>query len=202
MDYISPPVNLSGVFKLKTPLENLLNPNVIYKVTKVTSINSLLNDDIDVEKFIFKDHGLTTDDYINALEKQVPIVTLETEGGSIIDVPANYISYMPQISGKIFINKAFIINVGYVPSELDISFLSNELKDLTTTMLGVDNDVSIEEISGKYIVSNKEYTNYEKDRVAKITNKNTCRGNLEKVTTMLNAYKAKLQVLIKKVEAG
>jgi len=200
MNTITPPVNLKGTFKLKAPLNTLINPNVVYSVSKVSTITSLINDGINVEQFIYKDNGLTTADYIIALEKQISIVTLITEGGSVTDIPADYISYMPQISGKVFINKAFIVNVGYVPSELDISFLVNEFNDLVNTQLGVENEVTIEDISGKLILSNDEYNTYENNRVARISNRDTCRGNLEKALTLLATYKEKMRVLVNKLE--
>ena len=200
MEYIVPPVNLSGVFKLKAPLETLLNPNVVYKVIKISNIPSLVDDGIDVQQFIYLDRSLTSDDYINALTNSVPIVTLSTEGDEVIEVPADYINYMPQITGNIFINKAFIVNVGYIPSELDISFIEAELSDIVKSLLGVDVVVTTEEISGKYVVSNTEYTAYERDRAAKISNNNTCRGNLAKALTLITSYKEKMKALIAKVE--
>ena len=200
MDYIVPPINLTGRFKLKAPLDKLINVNVPYKVVKISSIKTLLDELIDVKTLVYKDQGLSTDKYLAALEKNIPIVTLETEGGAQINVPADYISYMPHISGKIFINKAIIINLGYIPKELNVEYILEDLKDYIKNSLGIENQVSLEEISGKRLVSYSDYNAYERKRLANITNKNTCRGNLEKMTNLLKTYKEKLKVLIKKLE--
>jgi len=200
MDYIVPPINLKGRFKLKAPLDKLINTNVVYKVVKISSIKSLLDELIDVKKLVFEDQGLKEADYVYALENDIPIVTLETEGGATLDIPANYISYMPHISGKLFTNKAIIINLGFIPDELDVKFVLDDLKDYIKGTLGIESVLSIEEISGKRLVSYQDYDKYEANRTSNITNKKTCRGKLELLNNTLKAYKEKLKILIQKVE--
>lgn len=196
---IIPPVNLKGTFKLKPPLTSLINENVVYTVDKVVNISSLLEDSIDVETIIFKDQGLTSDNYKECLLGKIPIVTLKSEGNFLIDIPANYFNYMPQITGNIFINRAFIVNLGYIPKDMDLSYLKIELNDYIIERTGLPTVSTIEDISGDLILSYHETDLFEADRVSRINNKTTCRALLKQANDSINTYKLKVAALVKKV---
>ena len=196
---IIPPVNLEGTFKLKTPLTSLINENVVYTVDKVVNISALIEDSIDVETIVFKDQGLKSDDYKYCLLNKIPIVTLKSEGNFLVDIPANYFSYVPQITGKIFINRAIIVNLGYIPKELDLDYIKTELNDYVVERTGINAESSLEDISGDLILSYQEADDYEADRTSRIKITSTCRGMLLDAQNTINTYKLKIAALVKKV---
>lgn len=197
-DYIVPPINLTGTFKLKVPLNNLINEKVTYTVDSIKSIPSLLGDMIDVETLVYLEQGLTSEDYNNDLKNDVPIVTLKSEGNALFNIPATYFSYMPQLNGKIFTNKALIINMGYIPDNIDLNFIKDELNDYILSITGITPDISIEEISGKLIVSYEEADTFESERLANITLKETCRYRLQQALDTIDSYKIKIKALVEK----
>jgi len=94
MDYILPHINLSGTFKLKSPLDTLISEKVIYTVDSIKNITSLIEDDIDVETLVYTSQGLTTTNYLEDLKNKIPIVTLKSEGNALFHIPAIYFSYV------------------------------------------------------------------------------------------------------------
>lgn len=200
MNYIIPPINLVGQFKLKQPLTPLINNNITYTVTNIQTIPNLLSDDIDAEQLIYIDQGLTTEDYNNALVNNIPIITLTTEGDSVFNIPSNYIENIPQVVGKVFINKALLVNLDYLPDDINIDFIKDEVNDLIATLIGITPTSEIEEISGKYIASYEEADVFEAKRLANISNNKTCRSKLKEVNKTLQDYKDKNKILIKKIE--
>ena len=199
MSLLIPPINLKGTFKLKEPLKSIINETSIYTVDKVVSISSLLEDIIDVETLIFTDQGLTTDDYIYCLKNNIPIVTLKSEGAALFDIPGNYFSYVPQITGKMFINKAIMINLGYIPTDLDIGYIVTEVNDYIVSRTGIEASTTIEEISGDLVLSYAESDVFDASRKALITIDNTCRGLLNKAYATVDTYKIKVKTLVEKL---
>jgi len=199
MSYITPPINLKGTFKLKAPLNTLINENVIYTVDSIKSISSYLNDNINIETFIYINNGLTSEDYHLALKEKIPIVTIKSEGNALVNIPADYFIYMPQITGKIFRNKAIIINLGYVPVEDDVSYLEEEVNDYIINLTGYECSTTSDALSGDYIVSFSEYDVFESQRIDRQNVKNTCRGLLTTANETIASYKNKVALLIDKI---
>ena len=200
MDYILPPINLVGTFKLKPPLDNLINPKVTYKVINIRTIPALLDEEVDVETLVYLQQGLSNTDYLYGLENKIPIVTLQTEGEAVFEIPSNYFANVPEIHGKIFKNKAIVLNLGYLPDEVDIEFIRAEITDRVTALTGIAANSSSEEISGKYIVEHSEYDTWEATRQSNIMSRETCSGMLETVMTKLEQYKLKVATLVTKIE--
>jgi len=200
MDYIVPPINLTGTFKLKEPLASLINEKVLYTVDGIKSITSLIDDEIDVEKFIYKEQGLSSEEYKEHLMSKVPIVTLKSEGNSLFNIPAIYFTYIPQITGKMFKNKAMIVNLGYIPNDIDLDFVTTEIYDLVLNLSGIKSDISIEDVSGNFIISYEEFDTFEAERRSNLKSNTTCRFLLKNAMTDIATYKLKLGELVKSLK--
>jgi len=198
MNYIVPPVNLKGLFKFANPLDKILKSNIQYTVTAVRSIGEMLKEDIDVKLIIFDYYGLSDDDYNYVLDNDIPIIVLQDEADNIYYVPANYLLNVPDITGEIYIGKAIIINLGYLPKKLDLTYLVNDLKEIIKSTVGVEPEVLEEETSGEFIVGYKKHDDQERKRKEIITNNETCYGRLFKLQELYGNCKDKLQLLIDK----
>lgn len=198
MDYLLPPINLKGTFKLKVPLTSIISEKVIYTVDGIKTITSLITDELDVETLIYINQGLTTQNYLDDLKNQIPIVTLKSEGNALFHIPATYFTKVPQIVGVTFINKAMILNLGYIPKDLDLTFLLTELNDYVKATTGITPTSTIEEITGDFIVSYTEANTFETTRQTVISLKETCKGLLLKANATIAEYKVKMAVLVKK----
>ena len=198
MEYMNLPINLEGNFKLKEPLTSLINEKVVYTVDASKSITSLLDEEIDVEKFVYLDQGLTTDDYKYDLLNKIPIITLKSEGNALFHIPARYIDTAPQIVGVTYRNKAVIINLGYMPTDMDINFVLAELNDIITNQIGIIPESSIEDISGDYIASYTEDESYRAELDNNKTSNDTCSLKLSQALQDIETMKQKIAVLVDK----
>lgn len=200
MNYILPPMNLSGQFQLKPPLTPLVNEKVTYTVDSVKTITSYLTDGIDVKQLIYVEQGLTEDVYSKALKENMPIVELKTEGGSIVTIPADYIVSIPTIVGVTYTNKAMIINLGFVPKALNLDFLIPEIESTIDSLTGLESSASMETISGDFIETYELAETLESTRTLRITNNQTCQMLLAKSNDLIKTYKIKIKALVNKIE--
>lgn len=200
MNYILPPINTKGTFKLDEPLTNIINEKIIYSVTEVRTIKSLLKEHIDVKKLIYVDQGLSEDDYINDLTNDIPITTLESEGGVLLYIPSRLFSYVPQVTGITYTNRVVIVNLGYLPSELNLDYLNVEIEDLIKSKTGGDASSKVETISGTLVVNYEEYDVAEAKRIGNINNRKTCRTLLKEAQDSLAEYKFKISSIVARLK--
>jgi len=199
MKPILPPLGLKGVFKLNQPLNALLNPNIVYEVYGIESIQKLLTDGIDVKTVIYINQGLSLEDYMEDLENDIPIVTLITEARQLFYIPARFIANMPEATGVIYKQKAILVNVGYIIDAESIDFVTEEVNDLVSSLTGNKCESSVEDLSGEYLLSFEDSDVKEKDRVKNITNRITCRSKLAGCYETLEYYKIKIEKLLEKL---
>ena len=200
MEALIPPVGLEGTFLLKEPLDTLLNSNIVYKVYAIESIKKQEADGVEVKDIIYDRQGLLEADYEYDLENDIPIVTLITEAEQFFYVPARFIANMPEATGIYYKQKAIVLNVGFIKDDLDIDFVAEEASDLVRTLLGVDVDTAIQELSGNLLISYEENDANEKIRLGNIENKITCRAKLETYKNLLEDYKIKVGALLDKLK--
>ena len=200
MEALIPPVGLEGTFLLKEPLDTLLNSNIVYKVYAIESIKKQEADGIVVKDIIYDRQGLLEADYEYDLENDIPIVTLITEAEQFFYIPARFIANMPEATGVYYKQKAIVLNVGFIKDDLDIDFVAEEASDLVRTLLGVEVDTVIQELSGNLLVSYEENDANEKIRLGNIKNKTTCRAKLETYKNLLEDYKIKVGALLDKLK--
>jgi len=198
MNYIVPPVNLKGLFKFANPLDKKLKPNIQYKVIAVRAVPEMIKEGIDVKLVVFDYYGLSENDYNNVLDNNIPIIVLQDEADNIYYVPANFILNTPDITGVIYVGKAIIINLGYIPKKLNLTYLLNDLKEIIKSTVGVEPDVIEEQTSGEFVVSYKKHDEKERNRKMMITNNDTCYGRLFKLQEIYKSCKSKLQLLLDK----
>jgi len=199
-DILVPPIGLEGKYFLKEPLDSILNSNIIYKTYAVESIRKQENDGIDVKSIVYLGQGLTDDDYFYDLENDYPIITLINEAEQFFYIPARFLANVPEATGIYYKQKAIVLNLGFVKDDLDVDYVAEEAKDLVNTLLGVDTEPIVQELSGNIIVSYEESDANEKNRLANITNKTTCRSKLETYKTLLENYKVKIEALLDKLK--
>jgi hypothetical protein len=196
-EYLIPPINSVGRFKLKDPLSKLINPDVNYKVVSVRSIKDMIESDEDVLTFIYLNQGLTETDYQNDVSINIPIVTLISPSEEYLYIPANRILSIPDVTGYRFRRKIISVDLGYVPDDTDLTWLEDEIKDLVTTMYGVNPEVDTLDASPTYLYTKQDYDEFETSRTNTVTNTTTCYGRLKEIEKKLALMKDKLKAVLK-----
>jgi len=187
MEYLIPPINFKGRFEVKPPYNKRLNPNIFYTVKSVYNIKSLEDLDIDVLNVVYLDYGLTENDYDNDRNNDVPIIEFESESGDVVYVPASYITALPRITGRVFVNKVLTINLGSLPENLDLTSLKSDIKELVKFKYGINAYIEEVEVSNKFVVTEEEYDNFMLE-----LNKNSIEFGINfgsSFLTLLNNYK-------------
>jgi len=202
MNYYKMPIGLKGTFKINPRMKQILNEHIIYSVSSIRSIKDYIADNINVRNLVFIDQGLTDEDYVECLNNDIPIVTLVTEGNEFYSIPANMFIAVPDSIGKKYINKAVVVNLGYLPEDLNIDYVNEEIEDLIKGKLGIESTSDIKDVSGTYVVTYEEHDEAEKERISNVTDNKTCKGELLKTLETLEKYKTMVKILLKKVEGS
>jgi len=199
MNYLLPPIGATGVFKLKEPLNNIINTRQNYKVIGIRSIKEMLENDEDVLTFVYLNQDLTEDDYNADLENDIPIVVLHGEDDAFYYIPANRLLSIPDITGKIFRYKTIAVDLGLVPDDQDFNFLIDEIKDMVMSYYGIETNPKVIDISSAYIYTMDEYKNFENNRKLNITNFKPCRVILKELDNKVQLMKLKIKTLLEKL---
>jgi len=199
MNYLIPPINTVGKFKLKPPLDNLLNDKIEYKVISIRSIKEMLEDNIDVYKDIYEKLGLDKTYYDQDLANDGSIVTLLSPEMEYIYIPSSFFLSIPDVTGVIFRKTFIVADLGLIPEDADIDYLIKDISDLITNAYGVLPTMSKKQLESKVLISYDDYDKFEKDRITRVNLKTTCRSMLQMMTYQLLEMKKKIAVLVKKI---
>ncbi len=167
-------VGLVGKFKLDTKLTVTINEAILYEVTKVSSIKSLLVDNIDVEKLLYVDQGLSSSDYDTDLLNKVSIVELTSPSGEIITVPERTITNSPESSGVRFVNKTILVNIGYIEDSFNLDFVMDDVTAVVKEGLGLPVSTTLESVSGNFVSTVEEFDLWEAARRGNILTTKSC----------------------------
>ena len=191
-----PPINSKGKFKVSSPFDTILKPDIIYTVVGIRSIQEAIDDDIDVEKEIYVNNGLTADDMVKDMTNNIPIIILQDESNTYYYIPAKYFISIPDVSGYYLRDKILAIDLGLVPENEDLSYIIDEVKDLITSMTGLLPNGKLLDGSQIVLVDKQKYDTYSKNRESRINNKETCRAKLKKIDVILKEMRNKEKILV------
>jgi len=199
-DNLLPPVGASGVFTVKTPLDTIIKNDIEYKVTSIRTITDMIADEIDVKQYVYSDQSLIASEYENDLDNNELIVTLQAPDGSYYYIPANKFISIPDVTGVRFSQSTIAINLGFIPEDLDVSYMFNDIADLVKSMFGVLPSVEEIKTSQTVFYTDDEMTTFNQTRETAITNNETCISKLIKINDVLTQMKNKEKILVERLE--
>lgn len=150
-----------------------LNPaNTKLKVISVITMKDTIRNDLrDPYTDLYLPAAISEVDYKKDLTDNVPVVSFsfrDVRGVErFVRSPLNYIESFSNISNVEYLNKALVVSLGYLPSELDTSLFFSDLKDFIESRLGVTPEVK--EVS----VGNIELVDDETHELRETVRKNT-----------------------------
>ena len=199
MNNLVPIINTRGKFKLSTPLDTVLNSDIIYTVIANRSILEMINDGLDILNNVYLIMNLTEDDYNVDLANNVIITVLQSENEDTYYIPSNKFISIPDITGKRYMQKTMAINLGYLPIDLNLDYLLPEVTDLIQSLLGITPNASIIDTSQVTLYTNEEHDLFTAERLATITNNETCVGKLVKIQNILDEMRNKEKILVERL---
>jgi len=180
-------VNDKGLFNLAPPFSAAAT--IEYTVSRVSTINSLLIQGVDVQQDIYLSNGLTSDDYEQALEDNVLIITLSSSTAAEIVVPSDYIRGTPNINTVDYTRRIISVDLGNLPTTMPLADLIAAVKTTVLETTGVNPSVSEFSASTTGAVSMDQHIALEEQRALNKANGGTERQRRIDAERKANEYR-------------
>ena len=188
----TPTFNTTGVFQLKAPFT--IAP-VSYTVVGIENMKSLVKEGRDIFNDIYVFNSLTETEYLDDLDNNVNIVTLEhDEEESPLEIPSSYIIGIPEEHPIPYQRYILTIDVDEMPHDYNIYPLIDELKTLADSYLGKSSSIQLHRIPLKKIITILEHN-------ANLVTLQTSAENFSNTRTALSAANAVITDLQNQVDA-
>lgn len=159
-NFIVPPLGAKGRFKFVEPFNKEQYQNEELRVSAIRTFKELKDSSIDVYELIYQPVGLTENNLLKDMENNIPIVVLESQAGKYLNIPANKIKSLPDISGIKYQQRMLVANLGLLPLDFNIDTLYKIIKDDVYDVTGIQTEVKDIKSSGIVIIDeikDKEY---------------------------------------------
>jgi hypothetical protein len=206
-----PFVGSEGLYGFKDPFYQYLNrtfgtdiKNVILKIESIASLKDILvNNNVDPYLNIYKPVGISDLQYRYDVDNNVPIVTFlykrESEQ-TLFRVPLSFISKIVSEDAIPYKQTLIQIDLGNLPSNLDITVMFNDIANYITSIYGVSSpNIKLQYGSGSELVSPTDHTAREAIRENAKTVQETCLIKYNKLLILYNDLRAKYLNLVTKL---
>ena len=159
--FVIPPIGAKGRFKFLEPFNVEQYEKEELKVSAIRTFKELKDSNIDIYELIYKPVNLTEKDVLTDMDNNVPILVLESQSGKYLNIPANRIQSLPDISGIKYQQRMLVANMGLLPLNYNLDTLFNVIKEDIYDITGISTEIQDIKSSGIVIVDelkDKEYS--------------------------------------------
>lgn len=176
---VIPTIGSSGIFVLKTPLDNLITSSEKYTCLALRKITEYIANNEDVKDIAYIQNGLTESDYNIDYMNNVIIVSLQSETGHWLYIPSTYIESYPLTNGIAYRAVMIGVSLPSIPANKDLSSIEASISNLIVDNLGITPIVKTVETSRVVLISKElhEETELERNIVINNTTTDTARYN-------------------------
>ena len=118
--FVIPPIGAKGRFNFLEPFNNEQYKKEELKVSAVRAFKELKDSGIDIYELIYRPVGLSENDLLEDMDNNVPIIILESQAGKYLNIPANRIQSLPDISGVKYQQRMLVANLGLLPLDFNL----------------------------------------------------------------------------------
>jgi len=184
-----PTIGTSGFFSFSAPFDKVLDTNQQLTVASIRDIQELAASEEDPLNNIYVKVGLTETDMANDIATRTPIITLRTDGGEYVYIPANKITSGVKLTGVKYVEKALIVNLGYLPVNESTALALQVIKDDIYNTIGMIPDIIETNTSSIVNVSDVKHTALTTTRNNKKTISKSYRTRYEELLVLYNNQK-------------
>ena len=134
---ILPDVGSTGAYELAAPFDALVVNSVEYTCKAIRRISDYLANNEDVKKDVYTANGVNENIYDEDLAEDAYIVSLQSRVGHWVYVPYRYIISYPSVNGIRYRTVMIGVSLPSMPVSQDFSAITEDIKALVTTRLGV-----------------------------------------------------------------
>lgn len=127
-----------------------------FKVDSVISINDLINMGLDVYSQYYSAYGLTLEDYKNDIRNNSKILGLSTETARVV-VPFSFVIMYKKDYGVLYQRSFIISDLGFLPSDEDITRILNNLNEVIEKELGVVSESKLVQYDQSFYIDHNEH---------------------------------------------
>lgn len=167
MSGILPELHASGLWKLKSPYNNLLSP-IWYTCIAIRKFEELIVKGVDPYKeFYLKDYSLPRSKYQEDLAAGGCIITLKSSSGAIVHFPSTYLESFPQSGGVAYQALAVAVELGAVPEKEDLTLLKRAIEEAVAEYVGVEVQAQVVNLAPKELIERATHLRLQQAREAK-----------------------------------
>lgn len=201
-DAVMPTIGSKGTYTLKSPLEGLILPEELFTCQAIRSLSEYLANNEDPKVSIYEKYKIPEAEYDIDLANNEQIVSLQSEKGHWVIVPARYIITYPLVNGIAYRGMMIGVALPSLPANRDFSNVITDMKNLVKDTIGVDCSIKLVETSRIAMITKEKHDLLQSARDTATNGKLTDRSRLKsleiehqaalnKITELENFIKAK-----------
>lgn len=132
----TPEAGLRGHYKLIAPFTEMTE-GFLMTCKSVTKISAYISEGMNVLEKIYTDNGLTEDDYNKDVANDINIITLWSDGGTIVMFPSRYLLEYPNTNGVAYMVRHLHVVLPAFPYGQDYNQVVLDIRDIVQRRLGV-----------------------------------------------------------------
>lgn len=183
MARITPPMNISGAFLLRTPF--VADPAKSYTVTAHRSFVELISRNQDPLKLVYAPVGLTATAYAEDQLEEALIIALRDSAGNVMYVPDTYIDRYPGLGSVPYSRLIGVVDLDMWPNYRDLDDVLAAIKDSCKANLGVDVKVTLARASTSNSMTEEQHTQLTAARQTAKTNNETPTATINRLTDII-----------------
>lgn len=193
-DNLIPFIGSVGKFELIAPFNNDLHPNSLYTCIATRRFADYTQTGTD-PKVLYENKGISDAWTTDFNRGDVCIVTLQSSGGHIVNVPSTYIAAYPSAGGVPYTSLVLGISLGALPDGLDLSNLYTSMQNLVRDVIGVTSEVKSVAVSETTYVSQVDHNALTIARQDAIASSDTDRARALRAEDALATAQNKIAIL-------
>lgn len=134
---ILPPIGTSGVWSLKAPFDTKPVNGIAYTLISIRKLTDILNAGADPEALYYTPFAITHADYLNDLDANVSILSLNNASYDTIYVPSSYVNKYPDIGGIPYNVYGITAELGSLPESVNLDYLLTLINDVIRENIGI-----------------------------------------------------------------
>lgn len=189
-NYVVPTLGSIGFFELRAPFDTKILLNERYSCQAVRKISDYIANNEDVQALVYTANTLTEQDYTDAANEDMYIVSLQSDKGHWVYVPVNYILKFPITNGIPYRNITLSVALPAIPANKNLSNLETDIANLVKDSLGVDSVIRQVQTSRVTLVPKNKHDSAETARAlisnGRVTDRSRYMKAMQDLQTALN----------------
>ena len=120
-------------------------------------LSDMIKNNETVWEDVYKRYGIEYDRYVEDIRNDVLIMELRTDSGTQLKVPVSFIHRCYIDQGVPYVHKVLSINLGLVPTDINVSILSDEIESLVRDTVGIRPSLDLVDVSKPSSISKEDH---------------------------------------------